>query len=327
MNRRRTLLAALGAMLALPRFVVAQQAGRTYRLGILDSSGGKRTEPYQVAFDQQLRKLGFIEGRNLVIEYRTSGGRVERLAELAADLTRQNCDVLVALGTEATLIAIKQASRDTPIVVVAVDYDPEATGHIASLARPGGRITGVSAVQSMLPAKRVELLKELLPKARRIAVFSDTASTGQLEVARAGAKRLGVELQVLEFRRAPYDYERAFADAVRAKAEALLVLGSANFVPARPLIPELALKHRLPSIFHHSVWADAGGLLSYGPNFSDVFRDAAEQVSRILKGAKPADLPVEQPTKFELVINMRTAKALSLTIPPSLLARADQVIE
>ena len=316
---------ALGGLLGLPRFALAQQSGRTYRIGILSS--GRRTEPYYVAFDQRLRELGFAEGRNLVIEYRTSGGRVERLPELAADLARQNCDVLIAPGTEANLIALKQASRDTSIVVVAVDYDPEATGHIASLARPGGRITGVSAVQSVLPAKRLELLKELLPTARRIAVFSDTASTGQLEVARAGAKRLGVELQVIEFRRAPYGYEGAFTDAVRAKAEALLVLGSANFVPARPLIPELALKHRLPSIFHHSVWADAGGLLSYGPNFSDVFRHAAEQVSRILKGAKPADMPVEQPTAFELVINLKTATTLGITIPPSIRLRADRVIE
>ncbi len=326
MNNRRGFLIALAGVLALPRFTLAQQSGRTYRIGILGSSG-RRTEPYYIAFDQRLRELGFAEGRNLVIEYRSSGGRIERLPELAADLARQNCDVLIAPGSEANLIAIKQATRDTPIVVMAVDYDLEATGHIASLARPGGRITGVSALQSVLPAKRLELLKELLPRARRIAVFSDAASTGQLEVARAGAKRLGVELQVLEFRRAPYDYESAFADAVRAKAEALLVLGSANFVPARPLIPELALKHRLPSIFHHSVWADTGGLLSYGPNFSDVFRRAAEQVSRILKGAKPAELPVEQPTTFELVLNLKTAKALGITIPQSIRVRADRVIE
>jgi putative ABC transport system substrate-binding protein len=332
MDRRRFLLTSLvgvmtlGGVLAAARFALAQQSGRTYRIGILEATG-KRAEPYYVAFDQRLRELGFAEGQNLAIEFRTSRGRVERLPELAADLVRQNCDVLVAFGIEAILVALEQASQNTPIVVVALDYDPEATGHIASLGHPGGRITGVSAVQSVLPAKRLELLKELLPKARRIAVFSDIASTGQLEVARTGAKRLGVELQVVEFRRAPYDYESAFAEAVRVKAEALLVLGSANFVLARPLIPELALKHRLPSIFHHSVWADAGGLLSYGPNFSDVFGRAAEQVSRILKGAKPGELPVQQPTKFELVINLKTAKALGLTIPPSLLARADHVIE
>ena len=316
---------ALGGLLAWPRLALAQQPARIYRVGIVSS--GRRTEPYYVAFAQRLRELGFAEGRNLVIEYRTSGGRAERLPELAAELGRKSCDVLVAPGTEATLVALQQATGDTPIVLVAVDYDPEATGHIASLARPGGRITGVSAVQSVLPAKRLELLKELLPKARTIAVLSDTASTGQLDVARAAAKRLGVELHVAEFTRAPYDYESALAAAVRANAEALLVLGSANFVPARPLIPTLALRHRLPSIFHNSVWAEAGGLLSYGPNFSDLFRRAAEQVSKILNGAQPADMPVEQPATLELVINLRTAKALGIMIPPSIRLRADRLID
>jgi len=238
-----------------------------------------------------------------------------------------NCDVLLAPGGEAILVAIKQATRDTPIVVWAADYDPVATGHVASFARPGGRITGVSLVQSELPAKRVESLKELLPNAKRIAVLADTATTGQLAVARATAKHLGLELQVLEFKRQPYDYDSAFTDAVRAKAAAVLALASGNFAPARRRITELALKHRLPSMFTHSQWAEFGGLLSYGPNFSQSFRRVAEQVAMILNGNKPAEMPVEQPTKFELVINLKTAKALGLTIPPSLLLRADQVIE
>lgn len=262
-----------------------------------------------------------------MIEFRTAEGRIDRLPELAADLARQNCDVLLAPGSEASLVAIKQASRDTPIVMVANDYDPVATGHIASLARPGGRITGVSQLQTELPAKRLELLKELLPKAKRIAVFSDTATAGQLKAVQAGAKRLGVALQVIEFKRAPYDYESAFAVSVRAKAEALLVLVSGFFVTARRQITELALKHRLPSMFGNFLWADAGGLLSYGPNFSEFYRRAAEQVSMILKGAKPAEMPVEQPTKFELVVNMKTAKALGIKIPNSILVRADKVIE
>jgi putative ABC transport system substrate-binding protein len=316
---------ALGGVLAWPRFALAQQAGRIYRVGWLDSSG-TRTEPYQIAFVQRLRDLGFAERRNLVIEFRTTEGRSERLSELAADLARQKCDVLVAPGTEAGLVAMKQASRDTPIVMMANDYDPVATAHIASLARPGGRITGVSQLQSELPAKRLELLKEVLPKARRVAVFSDTSSAGQLEAVRAGAMRLGVTLQVLEFTRAPYDYDGAYAASVRAKAEALLVLASGNFVPARRRIPELALKHRLPSIFGNALWAEAGGLMSYGPNFSDFFRRAAEQVSMILKGANPADMPVEQPTALELMINLKTAKAMGVTIPQSVLVRADKVI-
>jgi putative ABC transport system substrate-binding protein len=325
MNNRRRFLMALGGALAWPRFALAQQAERTYRVGWLSLQ--PRTEPYNMAFEQRLRELGFAEGRNLVIEFRTAQGRIERLPELAADLARQNCDVLLAPETEANLAAIKQASRDTPIVMVAIDYDPVATGHIASLARPGGRITGMTHIQSELPAKRVELLKELLPSARRIAVLADTSNTGQLASAQAGAKRLGVELQVLEFKRAPYDYESAFAEAVRAKAQALLALGSANFVPARRQITELALKHRLPSMFHHSLWVEFGGLLSYGPNFVNTFRRAAEQVGMVLDGRKPAEMPVEQPTTFELVINLKTAKALGVTIPQSIRLRADRVIE
>jgi putative ABC transport system substrate-binding protein len=325
MNNRRKCFLALGSALACPRFAFAQQAERTYRVGWLSSAA--RTEPYNIAFEQRLRELGFAEGRNLVIEFRTAQGRTERLPEFAAELARQNCDVLLAPETEANLAAIKQASRDTPIVMVALDYDPVATGHIANLAHPGGRITGMTLLQSELPAKRVELLKELLPSARRIAVLADSSNSGQLASAQAGAKRLGVDLQVLEFKRAPYDYESAFAEAVRAKAQALLALGSPNFVPARRQITDLALKNRLPSMFHNSLWAEFGGLLSYGPNFVNTFRRAAEQVGMILNGRKPAEMPVEQPTTFELVINLKTAKVLGVTIPQSFLVRAAKVIE
>jgi putative ABC transport system substrate-binding protein len=325
MNSRRQFLVALGGGLAWPRFALAQQAGRTYRVGWLSSVS--RTEPSNMAFEQRLRELGFVEGRNLVIEFRTAQGRTERLPELAADLARRNCDVLLAPETEALLAAIKQTSGETPIVMVALDYDPVATGHISSLVRPGGRITGMTHIQSELPAKRVELLKELLPRVQRIAVLADSSNTGQLASAKAGARRLGIDLHVLEFSRAPYDYDSAFAEAVRAKAQALLALGSANFVPARRQITELALKHRLPSMFHHSLWAEFGGLLSYGPNFVNTFRRAAEQVGMVLNGRKPAEMPVEQPTSFELVINLKTAKALGLTIPQSLLLRADKFIE
>jgi putative ABC transport system substrate-binding protein len=326
MNNRRDFLMALGGLLVLPRFALAQQAGRIYRLGWL-TAATLRTELYFIAFVQRLRELGFAEGRNLVIEFRTAQGRAERLPELAAELARQNCDVFLAPGGETTLAALKHATRDTPIVMVAIDYDPVATGHVASLARPGGRITGVSQLQSDLPAKRLELLKELLPRAKRIAVFSDINTAGQLKVVQAGAERLGVELQVLEFKGAPYDYESAFAEAVRTKTEALLPLASGFFAAARRQIAELALKHRLPSMFTHSGWAEAGGLLSYGPNFSSDFRRAAEQVSMILKGAKPAEIPVEQPTTFDLVINLKTAKALGIAIPQSIRVRIDRVIE
>jgi putative tryptophan/tyrosine transport system substrate-binding protein len=331
MHNRRRFLMALGRVLVLPHFARAQQTERTYRLCWIafTSFRAARPEPYNVAFVERLRALGFTEGRNLVIELRTSAGHTERLPELAADLARQPCDVFFAPGTEAHLVAIKQATRDrdTPIVMLANDYDPIATGHIASLAHLGGRITGLSQLQSELPAKRLELLKELLPEARHIAVFSDTATVGQLQVVQAAAERLGIALLVREFRSMPYDYDQAFAEMVRAKAEALLALGSAHFVPARRLIPELALQHRLPSMFGSSLWAEAGGLLSYGLNFVAFYRRAAEQVSMILQGRKPADIPVEQPMAFELVINLKTAQALGLTIPPTLLVQADEVIK
>lgn len=328
MNRRETVLTLLAAgASSLPCF--AQRPGQIYRLGMMGNADRSdwRNEPYTSAFLKRLRELGFVEGLNLVIERRDSEGNAEKLPGLAAELARQNCDVLVAPGAESVLVALKQATRDTPIVVWANDYDPVVTGHIASFARPGGRITGVSLLQAELPAKRVELLKELLPHAKRIAVFSDSASTGQLNVAQAAAKHLGLNLQVFEFKRQPYDYETAFAGAVRVKAEALLQLGSAFFVPARQLIPALALKYRLPSMFHHSAWAEAGGLLSYGPNFSNSYRRVAEYVGMILNGRKPADLPVEQPTTFELVVNAKTAKALGVTIPGLILLRADRLIE
>lgn len=326
MRSRRAFLTALGGLLAWPRLVVAQQTERTYRVGWL-STAALRTEPYNLAFVDRLREVGFVEGRNLVIEFRSAQGRIDRLHDLAGDLAQQSCDVFLAPGTEGNLAAIKQTSRDTPIVMIAIDYDPVATGHISGLARPGGRITGVSVQQTELAAKRLELLKELLPKAKRIAVFSDVSTAGQLKAVQAAAKRLGVALQIVEFRRTPYDYEGAFAESVRAKAEALLVLTSGNFVPARRQIPESAMRHRLPSMYGNAVWVDAGGLLSYAPNFSEFYRRAADQVSLILKGAKPAEMPVEQPTTFELVINLKTAKVLGITIVQSLRARADRLID
>ena len=324
--RRIGIFILLLGVWAAPLAAEAQEPQRTYRIGWLDSTG-TRTESYQIAFVERLRELGFAEGRNLVIEFRTTDGREGKLVELAADLARRDCDLLLAPGTEAGLVALERATKNTPIVIVANDYDPVTTGHIASLGHPGGRITGVSQLQTELPAKRLELLKELLPRAKRIAVFADTATAGQLKAVQDGSHRQGVTLQVIEFTHAPYDYKAAFGESVRTHAEAVLVLASGNFVSARRQIPELAIQHRLPSMFGNNLWARAGGLLSYGPDFSDFYRRAAEQVVRILNGARPADLPMEQPTRFELVINLRTAKALGLTIPRSLLVRADYVIQ
>ena len=329
MISRRKLLLAIGAgALAVPRFAWAQPAGRTYRIGWLQSINDIN-DPYSQAFVQRLRELGLVEGRNLVIEFRHADGRPERLRDLAVDLARENCDLFFGGGSEAQLIAMRQASRDTPIVFVAVDFDPVATGHLSSLARPDGRITGITALQSNLPAKRLELLKELLPGARKVAVFANAATTGQLAVVQDAAPRIGMALHVVDFKSPPppFDYEAGFVDVVRANADALLVLGSALWVPARRKIPELALKHRLPTMFHHSQWAESGGLLSYGFNFSEMFRRAAEQTAAILRGAKAADIPMEQGVKFEFTVNMKTAKALDIKVPQSILLRADRVIE
>jgi putative tryptophan/tyrosine transport system substrate-binding protein len=225
------------------------------------------------------------------------------------------------------LVALKQATRDTPIVAVAIDYDPLSAGHIASLARPGGWITGVSMQQEELSTKRLELLKELLPKARRIAVLADTSTTRQLALVWAAARRLEVELLIHEFKGAPYDFDAAFAEFARGKAEGLLPLASGLFVPSRRKVTELALKYRLPGMFVNALWVEAGGLISYGVNFPAVYQRIAEIVGMVFKGAKPSELQVEQSANFELTVNMRTAKSLGLTIPKVFLFRADKLIE
>ena len=323
---RRRLLLSLGGVMAAPRIALAQKPARVHRVCALSSASG-RTEPYYVAFVDQLAKLGFVEGKNLTFDFRGAGGRAEKLPELAAELARQDCDVFLAPGSEALLVAVKQATRDTPIVMVAVDYDPVERGHILSLARPGGRITGVHVLQTALAEKRIEVLRELLPQAKRVGVLADLSTTDTLKATQGVAKRYGIDLLVHEFKNVPYDYEAAFGDLARAKVEAVVPLTSAFFVPARKKIPELALKYRLPAIFNNYLWAEAGGLMSYGTNLSEMFRRAADQMAKVLKGAKPADIPVEQPTVVEMVINMKTAKALGITIPQGVWFRAERVIE
>ena len=254
--------------------------------------------------------------------------RLRKLPAVAAELARLNVDVLFGAGLEASLAALKQVGGETPIVFVAVDFDPIATGHVLNPARPGGRLTGVTAVQSVLPGKRLELVKELLPATRKVAVLGNDQTTGQLAVVEEAAKRLALELHVIHFKRLPFDYERAIADAVRAKSEVLFVLGSALFLtPGRRLIPELALNARLPSVFHHAQWVEAGGLMSYGFNFPQLWRSAADMVAKIMRGTKAGDIPMEQPTTYELAVNARTAKALGIRIPESIRIRVDRVID
>ena len=326
-NQRRKILIAAGAVVCLPRWASAQTSGRRYRIGWMASNAQALKEPQALAFVRRLAELGFVEGRNLDIERRHFGGRLDRLAAVSADLAKVRCDAYFGSGGESNLAGLTQADRQTPIVFVAVDFDPVATGDVASLSRPGGRVTGVTALQSALPAKRLELLMELLPSAHRVAVLGNEETAAQLQLVQGTARRVGLELHLVDLKRPPFDYAAAFAEAARARVDALLVLGSGLFVPARHLITQKAIESRLPTIFHNSQWTDAGGLMSYGFNFPAMWRRGAELMAEVLRGAKPADIPMEQPTNYELVFNLKTAKTLGVTIPQPLLLRADRVVE
>jgi ABC-type uncharacterized transport system substrate-binding protein len=326
---RRTFLAGTGAvLLAAPLVAEAQQAGKVHRVGYLTAGSVTANPRVLEAFRQGLRDLGWVEGQNIVIEYRSAEGRIDRLPDLAAELVRLKVDVIVAAPTPATLAAMN-ATGTVPIVGVSLT-EPVGLGLIASLARPGGNVTGVSySVGTDIFGKNVELLKEVVPKVRRIAVLSNPDSPAQpltISNIKGAARSLGLQLLLLEAR-APGDFDGAFAAMARERVGALFVVTDPMFIPHRTRLTDLAAKNRLPSIFTQRADVEAGGLISYGPNFADMYRRAATYVDKILKGAKPGDLPVEQPTKFELVINLKTAKALGLTISPSLLARADEVIQ
>jgi putative tryptophan/tyrosine transport system substrate-binding protein len=305
----------------------AQQAKKVPRLGYLSSNSLAAMSTRTEAFRQGLRELGYVEGKNIVIEWRSAEGKLDRLPALAAELVHLNVDVIVSAGGNATASATKQATHTIPIVVTNV-ADPVASGFIASLARPGTNITGLAALTFELAGKRLELVRETFPKVSRIAVLldpQDASKIVELKEAQAAAKVLGVNLQAIEVR-SPSDFEGAFKAAARDRAGVLLVLQSAVTNTGRKLIAELGTKNRMPTMWAESGLMDAGGLMSYGPNYADLFRRAATYVDKILKGTKPADLPVEQPTKFELVINLKAAKQIGLTIPPNVLARADRVI-
>ena len=279
------------------------------------------------AFRQGLRELGYVEGQNFVIEYRSADGRPERFPGLATELVRLKVDLIVTRGTPAVLAA-KKATGSIPIVM-AMSADPAGFGIVSGLARPGGNVTGLSTFAVELAGKRLELLKEAIPRIARIAQLANMSSPvsvsqwRQIEVA---ARSLGLEPQLLDVR-ASEDFARAFDTAIKQRADAVQVVNDTLTQNNVRRIVDLSAKHRLPSIFGSREFVDAGGLMAYGPNFTDLYRRAATYVDKIFKGAKPADLPVEQPTKFELVINLKTARALGLTIPQSVLVRADQVIE
>ena len=321
---RRAFLRLLGiGAVAAPLAAHAQQAGKIFKIGVL---GTIDSPPWQ-AFREGLRQLGYEDGRNVTIEWRFSEGRTERLPALAAELVRLKVDVIVA-SSGPPPFAAKQATRTIPIVMANAP-DPVGSGLVASLARPGGNITGLSTLAPEIVGKQLELLKEIVPRVSRVAVLwnpTNQAHPLPLGEAKVAARSLGVQLQILEAR-GPDEFESAFAAMVRERASALLVLGDGMFFLHRTRIALLATKQRLPTMFSAREHVDAGGLIVYGPSLRDNFRRAAVYVDKILKGAKPADLPVEQPTKFELVINLKTAKGLGLTIPQSVLMRADEVIQ
>ena len=322
-------VALLLAGLSSPAAGGAQQAGAIARIGYLAldiDASPHLTE----AFRQGLRDLGYVEGRNVALEIRSAQGKLEGLSALAAELAALKVDVILA-GSTPHALAAKQATGTLPIVFAAAD-DPVGSGLVTSLARPGGNITGVSTVGLDLVGKRLEQLKQAVPGVSRVAILHNpgerTERDGLREAkeAEVAARAMGVRLQFVEARHAS-DFDRAFAEMTRERAGALTVTGTSTFYNERGRLVDLAAKHRLPTMYSAREYVEAGGLMSYGANPTDWFRRAATYVDKILKGTKPAVLPVEQPTKFELVINLKAAKALGLTIPPSALARADQVIE
>jgi putative tryptophan/tyrosine transport system substrate-binding protein len=328
MRRREFITLLGGAAVARPLAAFAQQAGKVYRIGYLASGGSTAlTRPID-AFRQGLRELGWVEGQNIVIDYRFAEGRFDRLADLAAELIRLKVDIIVAAPTPAA-VAAKNATETIPIVMINAG-DPVGLGLIASLARPGGNVTGLAySVGLELFGKQLELLKETVPKVSRVAILSNPANPAHalaIKNVKAAAQLLRVQLQLLEAR-GPNEFDAAFAAMAKERVGALLVMADSVFTTHRARLADLAAKNQLPSMHGIRDNVEAGGLMFYGHNSPDQWRRAATYVDKILKGAKPADLPVQQPTKFELVINLKTAKALGITIPAMMLGRADEVIE
>jgi putative ABC transport system substrate-binding protein len=320
-------LCALGILLSALSFrVEAQQPTKLTKIGFLTAEQPIRAR--MEAFRQRLRDLDYVEGRNLTIEIRDAKGNLERLPELANELVGLKLDVIIVAGSTPATLATKDATKTIPIVFLGIS-DPVKTGLVASLARPGGNLTGLTNIHTELSGKRLELLKETIPKLSRVAVLWDPRGTGSAlswKETQLAARELGLKVHSMEVRNVN-DFENAFKEAIKARSGALAVTGTPLLGAHRKRIADLAVSARLPSLFTTNESVDVGGLMSYGPNTTELYRRAAVYVDKILHGTKPADLPVEQPTKFELVINLRTAKQIGLTIPQSVLYRADKVIK
>jgi putative ABC transport system substrate-binding protein len=330
MKKKITVLELCAMLFALCGSVDAQQPTKVPRIGYLSAGTTSLNSPRSESFRHGLRALGYVEGKNIIIEFRSAEGKFDRLPALAAELVRLKVAVIVA-GGPPSAGAAKEATSTIPIVMMQVG-DPVGSGFVASLARPGGNITGLSGLAPELSGKRLELLKEIIPKLSRVAVFGTSTSPDNaqsLKEVEIAARELKVQLQYLDIRdaRDPKDIETAFRAATKGRAEAVLMVVAPAVASAnRTQLVDLAVKSRLPVIYSGRAFVDAGGLMSYGVNLTDLDRRAATYVDKILKGTKPADLPVEQPTKFEFVINLKAAKQIGLTIPPNVLARADRVI-
>jgi len=328
MKNKITFVALCAMLFALCLSAEAQQPTKIPLLGRLGADSPSSADAARrEAFRQALRELGYVEGENIVIEYRYAEGKFDRLPDLATELVRLKVDVILSTGPTATRAA-KGVTTTIPIVM-AQDIDPVATGVVASLARPGGNITGLAALTPELSGKRLELLKEVVSKLSRVAVLGTSTLPGYAQVFKETeltAGTLGVKLQFLDVLD-PKDIETAFRAASKGRADAVLTLTSAILLSQRALLADLAVKSRLPAIYHQSQYVEAGGLMSYGASITDMDHRSATYVDKILKGAKPADLPVEQPKKFEFIINLKAAKQIGLTIPPNVLARANKVIK
>jgi ABC-type uncharacterized transport system substrate-binding protein len=326
MKKTIRFLTLCAMLLALSLSAQAQQSTKLPRIGCLLIAASPNPARRE-ALRQGLRELGYVEGKNIVIEYRYAEGKLDRLSELAAELVRLKVDVIVTTGPTGTRAA-KEATSTIPIVM-AQDPDPVGNGFVASLARPGGNITGLATLRPEISGKRLELLREVVPKLSRVAVFGTSTMPGNaqaLKETELAAGAFGVKLQYLDVL-GPKDIETAFRAASKGRADAVLMVAGSVLLSQRTQIADLAVKNRLPAIYYDPQFVEAGGLMTYGVSFTDLDRRAATYVDKILKGSKPADLPVEQPVKFELIINLKAAKQIGLTIPPNVLARADKVIK
>jgi putative ABC transport system substrate-binding protein len=324
MNKRIAILLWAIATLTLVQLASAQQqAGKVPRIGYLTFGSSSSSAPRRDAFREGLRKLNYIEGQNIIVEYRYADSRDDLLAELIAGLIQLKVDLIVAGGTQAN-VAVKKATSTIPLVIAKSD-DPVGSGLVESLARPGGNVTGLSSMSQELSGKRLELFKEVFAKVRRLAVLWHSSSDAGFKEQQAAAQRLGFIVRSLEVKQQE-DLDNAFAMVVKERLDGLFPVTSSFMTTNRKRIVDFAGKHKLPAIYSNAEYVDDGGLMSYATNSLDLHRRAATYVDKILRGAKPADLPVEQPTKFEFIVNLKTAKQIGLSIPPNVLARADRII-